>query len=250
MSGNATYQDFGVAWMYDRHALELQSGIKIVPGNKQSDYVAETIATYDAIAADYKLTATPEMRTWVEESMRQFSGYLGGTRVLVPGCGDGRDSRFLRSLGLTVDSFDLSESMLSIARAEDPEGNYFTLDLREIRKCPGPYDGIYASGCLYHITKAEFPECVRLCRALLSNRGIFYFNMKEGHGERIEHKPGPRYPGGIEAQRRLRGPRFYAYYQRDELLSMFSDFEILHEQKLLLGDGGFEFWMRKPDARR
>jgi len=225
----------------------LQSRLKIVPGKKQSDYVAETIATYDAIAADYNLTATPEMRAWVEKSMRQFSGYLVGTRVLVPGCGDGRDSRFLRSLGLTVDSFDLSESMLSIARAHDPEANYFLLDLREIHKCPGPYDGIYASGCLYHITKTEFAECARSCGALLSNRGVFYFNMKEGHGERIEDKPGPSYPGGIEAQRRLQGPRFYAYYQRGELISMLSDFEILHEQKLLPGDGGFEFWMRKRD---
>lgn len=227
----------------------LHGGIDIVPRNKRANYVAETIATYDAIAADYKLTATPEMRAWEENSMRRFSGYLMGTRVLVPGCGDGRDSRFLRSLGLTVDSFDLSVSMLGIARAHDPEGNYFLSDLREIHKCPRPYDGIFASGCLYHLTKTDFAECVRSCRVLLSSRGVFYFNMKEGHGERIEDQPGPRYPGGMEAQRRLRGPRFYAYYQRDELLSMLSDFEILHEQKLLPGDGGFEFWMRKPDDR-
>src|ERR1700681_3755024 len=91
---------------------------------QNGDHVAQTIATYNLIAPDYKLTATPEMRAWEENSMRRFSGYLAGKRVLVPGCGDGRDSRFLRSLGLVVHSFDLSEEMLKIAMAQDPEGSY------------------------------------------------------------------------------------------------------------------------------
>ena len=100
-------------------------------------HVKETIATYNRIAPDYKLTATPEMRAWEEESMRRFSGYLAGKSVLVPGCGDGRDSRFLASLGLTITSFDLSEEMLNIARAEDPRGSYTLMDLRDIDKCSG-----------------------------------------------------------------------------------------------------------------
>jgi SAM-dependent methyltransferase len=214
-------------------------------GPIQSDHVTQTIATYDVIAPDYKLTATPEMRAWEENSMRRFCGYLSGKRVLVPGCGDGRDSRFLRSLGLAIDSFDLSEGMLTIAKELDPEGHYSLLDLREIGKCSGPYDGIFASGCLYHLSKQEFERCIESCRTQLSPKGVLYLNMKKGHGERFEEQPGPRYPGGLEAQARLRGKRFYAYYQRDELLSLLKDFEILHEQELVPGDGGFEFWLRK-----
>jgi SAM-dependent methyltransferase len=212
------------------------------------DHVKETIATYNRIAPDYKLTATPEMRAWEEKSMRRFGGYLAGKRVLVPGCGDGRDSRFLASLGLTIASFDLSEEMLNIAKAKDPEGSYTLMDLRNMDKCPGLYNGIFASGCLYHLTKPEFAQCVRSCRALLSLAGVLYCNMKEGQGERFEHKPGPRYPGGSEARERLQGKRFYAYYQREELRLALQDFEILHEQKLLPGDGGFEFWARKMGA--
>lgn len=188
------------------------------------------------------------MRAWEEESMQRFSGYLAGKSVLVPGCGDGRDSRFLASLGLTITSFDLSEEMLNIARAGDPRGSYTLMDLRDIDKCSGPYEGIFASGCLYHLTKPEFAQCVESCRALLSPAGVLYLNMKEGQGERFEDKPGPRYPGGSEARERLQGKRFYAYYQREELLSVLKDFEILHEQELLPGDGGFEFWARKMSA--
>jgi len=211
----------------------------------KGDHVAQTIATYNLIAPDYKLTATPEMRAWEEESMRRFAGYLGGSRVLAPGCGDGRDSRFLVSLGLTVTSFDLSEEMLKIARSQDPNGSYVRMDLREIDRLPGGYDGVFASGCLYHLTKAEFSEWVESCRTLLSPAGVLYLNMKEGKGERFEEKPGPRYPGGEEARLRLQGKRFYAYYQRDELAEALRGFDILHEQKLIPADGGFEFWLRK-----
>jgi hypothetical protein len=77
---------------------------------------------------------------------------------------------------------------------------------------------------------------------------VLYLNMKEGQGERFEDKPGPRYPGGSEARERLQGKRFYAYYQREELRLALQDFEILHQQKLLPGDGGFEFWVRKMGA--
>jgi SAM-dependent methyltransferase len=212
------------------------------------DHVQQTIATYNLIAPDYKLTATPEMRAWEEQSMKRFGSYLTGKRMLVPGCGDGRDSRFLTSLGLAITSFDLSEQMLKIAMAKDPQGRYVLLDLRDVAQSAGPYDGIFASGCLHHLAKPEFAQCVQSCRALLSAAGVLYLNMKEGQGERFENKPGPRYPGGAEARERLQGKRFYAYYQREELLSVLKNFEILHEQKLLFGDGAFEFWLRKPGA--
>src|ERR1700728_4654323 len=95
---------------------------RVTDAHANTDHVAQTSATYNVIAPDYILTATPEMRDWEENSMRTFAGFLSGKHVLVPGCGDGRDSRFLASLGLSITSFDLSESMLSIARAHDPEG--------------------------------------------------------------------------------------------------------------------------------
>jgi cyclopropane fatty-acyl-phospholipid synthase-like methyltransferase len=209
------------------------------------EHVQQTIATYDLIANDYKLTATPEMRAWEETSMKRFAEYLPGKRVAVPGCGDGRDSRFLVSLGLETTSFDLSREMLKIAKALDPGGSYLLEDLRDIGTLEGPFDGIFASGCLYHLRKTEFPQFMLACEELLSPRGVFYLNMKEGQGERFEEKPGPRYPGGDEARDRLQGKRFYAYYQHNELVSMLQGFEILHDQRLIPGDGGFEFWVRR-----
>ena len=107
--------------------------------------------TYDAIADHYDgVTATPAIRAWKEDSMRRFAGYLAGTRVLVPGCGEGRDSRYLRSLDLDPLSFDLSSHMLALAQSKDPDGAYTCLDLRDMNRLPaGAFDGVLAIGCLY-----------------------------------------------------------------------------------------------------
>jgi len=211
------------------------------------DHVAQSIATYDAIAENYHLTATPDLRAWKESSMRRFAAYLPGNAILVPGCGDGRDSRYLRDLGLRVASFDLSQSMLEIAKRFDPKGDYRLLDFRDIKRLGASYDGIWASGCLYHLTKPEFARCIVDCRSLLSVDGIFYLTMKEGAGERFEKQPGPRYPGGVEARERLRGKRFYAYYGRDELIELLAGFDVLHEQRVIPSEGGFELWLRRTE---
>lgn len=214
---------------------------------KRLDHVEQTVATYDRIAPHYIVTATTELRAWEEQSMRTFQAFLAGERVLVVGCGDGRDSRYLSSRSLTVISFDLSRSMLEIARGEDPTGTYLQLDMRHIDSLAGPFDGIWASGCLYHLKKSEFAEFMRRCPRLLSSKGVLYLCMKEGQGERFEARPGPGYPGGERAVELLKGKRFYAYYSRSELLSYFEGFEVIKEDRVL-GHGGFEYWLRKRET--
>ncbi len=50
--------------------------------------------------------------------------YVTGTRALDFGCGAGRSTRFLRTLGFEVTGVDVSEDMLRIARGMDPVGDY------------------------------------------------------------------------------------------------------------------------------
>jgi SAM-dependent methyltransferase len=212
------------------------------------DPVAATIATYDQIAPDYRLTYTPEVRAWEEASMGEFAALLPGPNVLVPGCGDGRHSRYLSFIGLNVTSFDLSAGMLARARAADPAGRYRQLDLRRMDEIEGSYHGIWASGCLYHIGKPDFAECVRQCHRLLEPGGIFYLVMKLGEGEEMKERPGAGYPGGAAAQERLQGARYYAYYGRDELLGYLSpSFEIVREYQFQFEHPGIELWLRRVE---
>jgi hypothetical protein len=59
-------------------------------------HVTQTIATYDAIAPNYILTATPEMRAWEEKSMRMFNDFP--KRKAGAGSGLRRRQRFTLSV--------------------------------------------------------------------------------------------------------------------------------------------------------
>jgi hypothetical protein len=57
------------------------------------------------------------------------------------------------------------------------------LDLRDMRSLNTTHDGVFASGCLYHVTKAEFTVCLRDINVLLNRNGVLCLNPKEGQGE-------------------------------------------------------------------
>ncbi len=216
------------------------------------DHTQRTIETYDQIAIDYHLIATPEHRTWLEGSMREFHARLPGKRVLVAGCGEGRDSRYLQTLGAQVTSFDLSAGMLALARAADPAGTYLQLDLRDLQKIEQSFDGIWACACLYHLTKVEFRACLQAIHRRLNPEGIMFLNLKLGTGERFIEIPRDGYPGGDVAKQKLGGSRFYAFYTRDELTGYFSNYTVEKERRDLLkeGDGAMEFWLKKKASSR
>ena len=50
--------------------------------------------------------------------------HVAGRRALDFGCGAGRSTRFLKSLGFDAMGIDVSASMIQLARAADPDGRY------------------------------------------------------------------------------------------------------------------------------
>ncbi|MFC1534057.1 class I SAM-dependent methyltransferase [Thermodesulfobacteriota bacterium] len=210
-----------------------------------TDHVKITIDTYNRIASDYNLTALPEIRAWEEESMHIFNKMIPGSSVLAPGCGDGRDSRFLKSLGLSVTSFDLSKEMLAQAKKHDPTGIYRNLDIRSISDLDGSFDSVYASGCLYHIIRSEFSDFLSTAPLMMSDRGILYLNMKIGTGNEIKAIPGKNYPGDSVARKSLEGPRYYEYYLHEELLGLFSGYSVIRWRNMeVQREGVHEYWLQ------
>ena len=181
--------------------------------------------------------------------MHEFFDRLPGLSVLVAGCGEGADSRYLRDLGAHVISFDLSEGMLSLARAADPEGTYLRIDLRDVTTIGGSFDGIWACACLYHLKKSEFRACLSNMRKVLNRRGVLFLNLKLGGGERYIEVPREGYPGGQAAKKKLTGSRYYAFYRREELNDYFSGYTVEKERRDILkeGEGAMEFWLQKQD---
>ena len=54
--------------------------------------------------------------------------HVQGRAALDFGCGAGRSTRFLRSLGFDPVGIDISPAMLELARAADPDGRYLLVD--------------------------------------------------------------------------------------------------------------------------
>jgi SAM-dependent methyltransferase len=105
----------------------------------EADFVTTTRIFYDAIAEDYAEMFAGEPggrpRDWtVQAAFAELVSRGGGGQVADLGCGPGRTTAHLVSLGLDAFGLDLSESMLAIARRENPglrfrQGSMLDLDI-------------------------------------------------------------------------------------------------------------------------
>jgi SAM-dependent methyltransferase len=80
----------------------------------------------------------------------------GGGTALDFGCGAGRSTRFLQSLGYHTAGADISAAMLDLARGRDPQGDYHQVcdgDLGEA--VPGPFDVILSAFTFDNIPTAQ-----------------------------------------------------------------------------------------------
>jgi SAM-dependent methyltransferase len=106
----------------------------------EADFVTTTRTFYDAVAEDYaemfagELTGPRDGTVLADFAELVGCGGGGGGQVADLGCGPGRTTAYLASLGLEVFGLDLSGSMLAIARRENPglrfqQGSMLELDI-------------------------------------------------------------------------------------------------------------------------
>jgi SAM-dependent methyltransferase len=107
-------------------------------------------------------------------------------RALDIGCGNGRNSRYLASLGFKVDAIDFSEA--SIKKAEDMTDSrlgitYMHTPFSEMITEHESYDLIYDSGCFHHVKPHRRALYLKKVFNLLKPDGYFglvCFNEKGG----------------------------------------------------------------------
>jgi ubiquinone/menaquinone biosynthesis C-methylase UbiE len=205
------------------------------------NHIEKTIKTYDIIASKYcRKTLIPKVRKFEHNLLDKFLKMIKikNPKLLDIGCGDGRDTAYLLEQGADVIGIDLSGSMLEEAKKNVLNGNFIKMDMRRLEFPDGQFDGVWASGCVYHVTKDEFKKVLREIHRVLKRNGVFSFNFKLGEGEGLEENP-KSYAGH---------PRYFAYYSLEEIRNFLKDFKFIeHEQypEKIFGDSIVHLWCRK-----
>ncbi|AKU18958.1 hypothetical protein VV02_15055 [Luteipulveratus mongoliensis] len=168
---------------------------------------AATIATYGADAQEYAdATAHPSGTNPLNAALGEFAAALpASATVLEIGSGPGRDALELESLGLRVRRTDITPAFVEMMRADGHDA-----DALDPRTDPlgGPYDGVWASAVLLHLSRDEMPMVLKRLHAATLTDGRLFVSVKEGDGEEVSTS------GNVH------GPRFFTYWREPALRSV------------------------------
>lgn len=165
----------------------------------EPDFLHRTRDSYDAIAAAYTQQYYDELDGMAVD--RGLLGALaeqvvaaGGGPVLDVGCGPGRTTAYLDSLGLTVRGLDLSAQMVALARERHPALSFEVGSMTDLPVPAQSLGGLLAYYSLIHIPTPQVPavlagfaEALRpgapLALAFQVGREVREF--REGFGEQV-----------------------------------------------------------------
>lgn len=169
-----------------------------------ASFVTTTRTFYDAIAEDYQA----RFRTALPDSpldralMAAFAELVGPDgQVADLGCGPGRVTAHLASLGLRVFGLDLSASMLAIARRENPglrfeQGSMLELDLPD-----GALAGAVSWYSSIHTPWERLPDLFGEIARVLAPGGHLLLGFQVGDEPSLLDRPFG-HPVALEFQRR------------------------------------------------
>ncbi|MFI2629665.1 class I SAM-dependent methyltransferase [Streptomyces collinus] len=125
-----------------------------------ADFVTETRVFYDTVAEEYA-AAFSDLRPGTPLDRGVLHGFAGlvGERGEVAdlGCGPGRVTAYLASQGLSVFGLDLSESMLAIARRENPGLRFERGSMLELDLPDSSLDGVVSWYSIIHTPEEHLP---------------------------------------------------------------------------------------------
>lgn len=172
--------------------------------------------TYNKIAHDYYRDHKAD--TWDDDFFGLFTKELAPhAKVLDLGCGPGVESKKLADRDFETYGFDFSDELLIIAKQEVPNASFVQGDMLEQFPYETNYfDGVFAKASLLHIPKERMDDVLREIVRVLKKGGILHVALKMGDGEK--HVAEDDYGYSYE--------RFFAYWQPDELRTLFASHQL------------------------
>ena len=148
----------------------------------------------------------------------------GCSRILVPGCGYGRNANFFQKKGYSVTGVDISETAVTMARKFNPKVEYVTGSVFDIDFDDGSFDGIYAFNFLHFLRERERKMFIQQHMKYLRSGGVGFFTVFSeeekgfGSGTEVEKNTFEAKPG-----------RPAHYFDKEDLINHFSIYTVLED---------------------
>ena len=160
-----------------------------------------TLATYERSVQRYVdglAEPPPRYLRWLDAFVALLPP---GARVLELGCGPGRDADLLEERGVTVDRTDATAAFVDRLRETGTPARLLNAITDDFG---GPYDAVFASAVLLHLSREDVARVLDKAAAATGPDGVLAFDVKEGDGD-----------GWSTAKLDL--PRHFTYWRRDAL---------------------------------
>ncbi|XKL64190.1 hypothetical protein PGB90_004276 [Kerria lacca] len=129
-------------------------------------------ALYAEIYSRLKITGTQFLA--FRDIPQLVSKYVSGNITLDYGCGTGKSTSYLKSIGLQVDGVDINEKMINYVKTVDPKGMYRVIKNGKILTENEHYDFVFSSWVLMEIgNKQELVNTLREITRVLKTGGTF-----------------------------------------------------------------------------
>lgn len=178
------------------------------------DHNLEAVKIFDRLASLYQekymnVDAYADDLQWLLSRLQQ------GAVVHDLACGPGNVSNYLlrHRPDLRLTGSDLSENMVMLAAAANPESGFSVMDARLVHALPGSYDAIVVSFLLPYLNRAEADALIGGIKDKLVANGYVYLSFIEAP----YHTSGP--------QKGSRGDLVHMYfYDEAELIPVFNKY--------------------------
>jgi SAM-dependent methyltransferase len=157
-------------------------------------YLDQTRTAYDTVAVDYAALLRDALAEdpYDRAMLGLFAELVGAGRVLEAGCGPGRITAHLASLGLDAAGIDLSPEMIEVARRDHPELRFSVGALTSLDVADAALDGLVAWYSIIHTPPSQQPAVFREFRRVLApgRHLLLAFQVGEDHRVRLEQAYG------------------------------------------------------------
>jgi SAM-dependent methyltransferase len=146
----------------------------------------------------------------------------GVKKVLVPGSGYGRNTKFFNESGFAVTGIEISDIACEMAGDYDPGTTHYQGSVTDMACVDGNFDAVYSFNVMHLLEEAEREKFIQQCNDKINDGGLLFFTAfsdydpSRGRGKKLAENTFESRPG-----------RPAHYFSEETFLHYFRNFEVL-----------------------